>query len=145
MRPPSVRALKPLDAAWLSALHGEAFETPWSEQSFRELLSAPSVQGWMVEGPGFILTQDDGRQGDILTFQVAQIVQGGGLGRLILAHAITHLRDKGVKSIYLEVSKDRIQAKKLYENQGFRLERYRKAYYKTRSGRLDAEVWALYF
>ena len=99
----------------------------------------------MVEGPGFILTQDDGRQGDILTFQVAQIVQGGGLGRLILAHAITHLRDKGVKSIYLEVSKDRIQAKKLYENQGFRLERYRKAYYKTRSGRLDAEVWALYF
>ena len=151
---PEIRALTPLDAHWLHHLHGEAFDTPWSSDSFAQLLALPTVQGWAIDfpdghggpgGPGFILTQNSGGEGEILTFQVAKAVRGQGMGRRLLAHALAHLADGGVASVFLEVAEDRRSAKKLYENQGFRLEGRRKNYYKTRSGRTDAEVWMLTF
>lgn len=145
---PSIRRLTPLDATWLSLLHQEAFETPWSATSFADLLSAPTVRGWTAEtpvGPGFILTQATPLVGEILTFQVAKSARSRGLGRHVLHHAMVDLQREGIESVFLEVAATRLTAKKLYENQGFRLEGRRKNYYKTRAGRSDAEVWALHF
>ena len=144
--------LTSLDAPWLAAMHAEAFESPWSEQSFADLLNSPAVLGWygnLEKGPGFILTQAAGDQGEILTFQVAKASRGQGLGKALFRQAVGALRDCDIKHIYLEVRADRLTAKKIYENQGFKLEGCRKNYYRRQESpqntRMDAEIWALHF
>ena len=109
------QSLSPFDAQWLAELHAQEFDPSWSDQSFAELLQSPSVQGWYGQndqGPGFIMVQQAADQGEILTFQVAELARGKGLGAALLSYSVAKLRECDVKNIYLEVRGDRESAKK---------------------------------
>ena len=136
-----LRPLSIADAAWLSSLHKEAFASPWSEDSFRDLLALPTTKGWALEGsPSLILFQLSEGEAEILTFQIEAKQQGQGLGRLLLEKAMAELWALGAKSIHLEVAQSRTAAQALYKRAGFEIIDRRKGYYRTKQGREDALV-----
>jgi ribosomal-protein-alanine N-acetyltransferase len=68
---------------------------------------------------GFILCRVVADEAEILTFGVDRVMQRHGLGARLLDAAILGARDKGAKSLFLEVDEANMPALKLYRRRGF--------------------------
>lgn len=85
------------------------------------------VVGWADIVPG---QRDSTRHMGALGMGVAEGYRGQGIGRLLLARAIDHCWQMGLKRIELEVFVHNVRAITLYENMGFEFEgRHRKSRY----------------
>lgn len=136
-----LRPLSTADASWLSTLHAEAFDPPWSAKSFSDLLTLPTTRGWALEEtPSLILYQLSKEEAEILTFQVESAHQGQGLGHTLLHQSINEIWALGARTLHLEVAESRTAARALYAALGFEVVGRRKGYYKTPHGREDALV-----
>ncbi len=116
-----------------SYIHKRCFDDGWPAGDFETLLSCPARFGIFHEN-GFILCSHVLEEAEILTFCVLPEERGNGLGKGLLQAACREAVRKGVREIFLEVSKNNWPALSLYQKEGFIPVGERKDYYPTREG-----------
>lgn len=149
-------ALVPITATHadvLAALHADAFDTPWSAQSFAASLAQPGAFGFIAADPeseplGFVLMRavlpGGGEEGEaeVLTIATRPAARRRGVARALLGAALDHAKGLGVARAFLEVACDNAAALGLYERLGFVEFGRRKEYYARAEGLVDAVLMA---
>ncbi len=139
-----VAPLQARHAEIIAGIHGECFDRPWSGPEMARMLCAPAISGFGAGDDaypdGFILGQFSGEEGEILTIAVRPRVRQRGIGRALIAALIESAREKGVRSLFLEVASDNVAALHLYETSFFVRKGLRKAYYSRGPGQVDAHI-----
>ncbi|MHC3126287.1 alanine acetyltransferase [Brevundimonas sp. GN22] len=134
-----------MHARELAAIHQEAFDVPWSEQAFAELLASPGVQ-LAGDERGFILTRTVAGEAEVLTVAVRPDFRRQGLGHQLMAEAIVCSAALGAERMFLEVAQSNVAAIALYKSRGFEQVGLRKNYYQRADGSSEhATVMALNF
>lgn len=137
----------PEDAPAMASAHAQAFDTPWDEVDFEDLLDGPGIFGFVVraEDPaGVLVCRTAAGEAEILTVGVAPWARRRGIGKALMIAAIGVARGAGATEMFLEVDVDNAGAVSLYERLGFERAGLRKAYYDRGSnGRADALVMRL--
>ena len=134
------------DAAAMSALHVEAFETGWSEADFVTWLSRK--EGFAIAGirereaVAFGLALEAGDDAELLTIAVTSAERRAGLGRKIFERLDAEANKRSLKRWVLEVRHNNLAAVSLYKSLGFVEISVRKAYYRVAGGQADALVLA---
>lgn len=127
----------------LASIHAEAFDTPWDEASFSELLRSPEVH-LSGDDRGFILIRTVADEAEILTVAVRPSARRQGLGRALVEAAIVASAAFGAKKMFLEVAESNVAAIALYQSSGFETVGLRKNYYKRADGKSEhAKVMVL--
>ena len=137
--PNAIQVAEASDAGILAALHVTAFETPWDEAAFADLLGQTGVFA-LATGDGFILCRTVVDEAEILTLAVRPEARGQGLGLRLVEAAADLARGSMAASLFLEVAEDNAAARALYHRAGFAEAGRRKAYYKTSQGPVDALI-----
>ena len=118
------------------------FSDPWSENSVASELKNPLAL-WLVavEGEqvaGYIGSQTVMDETDMMNVAVHPQFRRRGLGEQIVTELVSHLKEKGSRSLTLEVRASNAPAIALYEKLGFLQVGRRKNYY--RNPREDALI-----
>ncbi|HEU5047453.1 MAG TPA: ribosomal protein S18-alanine N-acetyltransferase [Rickettsiales bacterium] len=123
------------DTEALAAIHRSCFETPWDAQAIAELLYYSGTQALVAQDyTGFALTRTIYDELEILTLAVSPEHRRHGIGKALLEAILNWAREKGVKTIFLEVRISNEAAQELYKNAGFELLNTRKDYYRNADG-----------
>jgi len=137
----------PNDAPAMASAHAQAFDTPWDEADFEDLLDGPGVFAFVVRGEdpaGVLVCRTVADEAEILTVGVAAWARRQGVGQALMTAAIGVAREMGAQAMFLEVDVDNAPAVALYEGLGFVQAGLRKAYYdRGANGRADALVMRL--
>jgi ribosomal-protein-alanine N-acetyltransferase len=137
----------PEDAPAMASAHAQAFDQPWDEMDFEDLLDGPGIFGFVVraEDPaGVLICRTAAGEAEILTVGVAPWARRRGVGKALMTAAIGVARQMGAGEMFLEVDVDNTGAVTLYERLGFVRAGLRKAYYdRGAAGRADALVMRL--
>lgn len=137
----------PEDAPDMAGVHAQAFDTPWDEADFEDLLDGIGVFGLVVraEDPaGVLICRTAAGEAEILTVGVAPWARRRGVGRALMTAAIGMARQARAEVMFLEVDVANTAAVALYERLGFECAGLRKAYYdRGAAGRADALVMRL--
>ena len=140
-------AATPADAPAMASAHAQAFDTPWDEMDFEDLLDGDGVFGFVVRGEdpaGVLVCRAIAGEAEILTVGVAPWARRQGVARALMAAAIGAARAVGAADMFLEVDVDNAPAVTLYERLGFVRTGVRKDYYdRGAAGRADALVMRL--
>ena len=144
----AIRPLGPFDLELASALHGAAFETPWTGQAFAELLAMPGSVGLLAvkdgKPAGLILLQIQPPDGEVLTLAVLPSLRRQGIAAALLGRALEAARQIGATRLLLEVAADNGPALAFYRRHGFQPLSRRPGYYRRAPGLpVDAEVLCL--
>ena len=131
------------DAGGMAAIHAQAFDQPWSRDSFDALLGEPGAGGLVAALDGFILWRTVGDEAEILTLAVTPSVRRTGVGRALLELACRHAQRAGAATMFLEVSDRNDAAVALYEGAGFARAGLRRGYYASLDPPQDALVMRL--
>lgn len=138
-----MREACPADTDAMAAIHAQAFDHPWSRDSFEALLGEPGAGALISELDGFILWRATAGEAEILTLAVTPAARRRGLGRSLLDQACGHARRDGAEAMFLEVSDRNRAAVALYEGAGFTRAGLRRGYYASVSPPEDALVMRL--
>jgi ribosomal-protein-alanine N-acetyltransferase len=137
----------PDDAPAMASAHAQAFDTPWDEMDFEDLLDGPGIFGFVVRGEdpaGVLICRTVAGEAEILTVGVAPWARRQGVGKALMVAAIGVARGAGATEMFLEVDVDNAAAVGLYERLGFARAGLRKDYYdRGAKGRADALVMRL--
>lgn len=140
-------AATPADAPDMASVHAQAFDTPWDETDFEDLLEGIGVFGFIVrnEDPaGVLICRTIAGEAEILTVGVAPWARRRGVGQALMAAATGVARETGAQAMFLEVDVSNAGAVALYEGLGFARAGLRRAYYdRGAQGRADALVMRL--
>ena len=102
-------------------------------ETFKEMLQDNKYLGLCVEDNniiiGYILTYNIFNEGCIIKIAIDDSFKRKGIATILFNEAKKELIDKGVTSIYLEVSSTNISAIEFYKKLGFLTESVRKSYY----------------
>ena len=124
-----------------------SFTTPWSETSFfNELKNPRSIcRAAKTDGrvKGYIFASRILDEGHILDLAVHPDFRRQGIASALVSHVIEHLREEGVRFLYLEVRESNVPAIKMYGKFGFEEIGIRKKYYA--SPEEDAVIMCLKF
>ena len=147
LRPPDVKpqAMKisfstvgPAAAMLLAELHGESFESRWSEADFGGMLAAPGTSAILVSSQnnpmGFVLFRRAADEAEILTICTRPAFRQRGHGKLLMQHLEGLLKKEGVKSLFIEVAISNQAALALYASSRFEKAGTRKNYYARGDG-----------
>ena len=139
----SLRLTNPADAASLSRLHAASFDDGWTTDDFVTWLSR--AEGFAVvtgecEPVAFGLALMAGTDAELLTIATDPLERHRGLGRQIFQALDAEAVNRGLERWVLEVARNNLPALGLYKSVGFMEIGLRKAYYRTRDGRVDAFV-----
>lgn len=120
----------------MAEIEKEAFDMPWTENMFiPELNCADATYLVGTRGDevvcygGFHTVLDEAH---ITNIAVKSTQRGRGIGKFLMSALLAKAREKGVKSITLEVRDNNVPAIRLYESFGFRTEGVRKRYYNNK-------------
>lgn len=122
------------------------YEFPWTLVNFRDSLRAGygcwvyRDQGQLV---GYAVLMLAAGEAHLLNLSVAAHAQRRGHGRSLLEHVVGIARERGTKTLFLEVRPTNVVGQRLYAGYGFRQIGVRRGYYPARRGREDALVLAL--
>jgi ribosomal-protein-alanine N-acetyltransferase len=112
-----------------------SFSTPWSRESFRNLLRRDDADLWVavVEGAvvGYAVVWYVAREAELGNLAVAPEWRQLGLGGRLLDWSVTRARARGVERMFLEVRESNRNAQRLYEGRGFVQVGRRKRYYRA--------------
>jgi [ribosomal protein S18]-alanine N-acetyltransferase len=137
----------PEHAPAMASAHAQAFDSPWDEATFLDLLDGEGVFGLVALGEdpmGVVLCRATAGEAEILTVGVPPWARRQGVARALMAGAIEGARSAGARELFLEVAVDNAAAIGLYEALGFETTGLRKGYYdRAADGRLDALVMRL--
>ena len=139
----SLRSAVPSDAADLSRLHSASFDDGWTQDNFATWLSrveAIAVIGGEREAVAFGLALAAGDDAELLTIATDPDGRRAGWGRRIFHALDAEALNRGLERWVLEVARNNLPAIGLYKSAGFMEIGVRKAYYRTREGRVDALV-----
>lgn len=129
---------EPADAPALAALHAVSFRRGWSEEEFERLLAERNVVADMAEMAGevagFVITRRAAEEAEILSVAVAPARRNRGVAGRLLAVHLGRLAAGGVEKVFLEVDKDNVPARRLYDSAGFREVGQRPGYYDRAGG-----------
>ena len=135
------------DVQAMASAHAQAFDTPWDENDFEDLLDGPGIFGFVAraEDPaGVLICRTAAGEAEILTVGVAPWARRRGVGKALMVAAIGVAQGAGALEMFLEVDVGNVGAVALYERLGFVRAGLRKAYYdRGASGRADALVMRL--
>lgn len=132
--------LGPTDAETLAQLYGQAFQSAWGVDFFRDFVTRPTSVAIGVKDAsngiiGFCLGTVVLDEAEVITVVVAVERQGEGVGTSLIAKLIEKMRLRDVQSIFLEVHEKNEHAKNLYEKLGFAEIARRPNYYKASEGK----------
>ena len=137
----------PEDAPAMASAHAQAFDNPWDEADFEDLLEGSGVFGFVVRGEdpaGVLVCRTAAGEAEILTVGVAAWARRQGVGQALMTAAIGVAREAGAQAMFLEVDVGNASAVALYERLGFVQAGLRKGYYdRGANGRTDALVMRL--
>jgi ribosomal-protein-alanine N-acetyltransferase len=135
------------DASAMASAHAQAFDNPWDETDFEDLLEGTGVFGFVVrdEDPaGVLICRTIAGEAEILTVGVAPWARRRGIGQALMTAAIGVARETGAQAMFLEVDVANDGAVALYKRLGFERAGLRRAYYdRGPNGRADALVMRL--
>ena len=131
----------------MAAVHAQAFDSPWTEENFEDLLDGAGIFGFLAAGEdpmGVILCRVAAGEVEILTVGVAPWARRRGIGEALMTASLDMARQVGATEAFLEVDVDNAAAVTLYERLGFARAGLRKGYYdRGAAGRADALVLRL--
>jgi ribosomal-protein-alanine N-acetyltransferase len=122
------------DLAGLVALERDAFADPWTEAQLRDAMDWAGAIAIVAENDaalvGYVLGRVVVDQAEILSLAVAGSHRRRGVGRELLAAALTMMIDRGAASAWLEVRVSNLPARAMYESAGFVAAGLRRDYYR---------------
>lgn len=138
----NIRNMKKEDIPHLAALEKMCFSDPWSESAFLYELTNP-LSVWLIaesEGviAGYVGSQTVLDESDMMNIAVVPEFRRQGVGHMLIQRLIEQLRERGSKSLCLEVRVSNVPAIALYEKMGFSQVGLRRGYY--RNPREDAYI-----
>ena len=143
----NLRAADKADAALMASVHAQAFDRPWDQRDFEELLAGSGVFAFVAldEDPaGVVLCRALAGEAEILTVAAPPWARRRGIAKALIVAALAMARELGAATAFLEVDVDNAAAVALYEGLGFERAGLRKAYYdRGAAGRADALVMRL--
>jgi ribosomal-protein-alanine N-acetyltransferase len=136
--PPTIRAAGSFDTPLLAGLHAlcfdQAWDQPWTEKSFAEILAMPGAGGWIAavneEPVGFAIGRISADEAELLLLGTLPDSRRGGYGRALLTQVFQSLAKAGAKRIYLEVAAPNVVARAFYSGAGFAEVGKRPRYYR---------------
>lgn len=142
----TVRSAARADAASLARIHMASFETGWTEQDFATWLARTEAIAVIAEDGrepvAFGLAIQAGGDAELLSIATLPDLRRAGRGRQIFRALDAEAQARGLDRWILEVARNNVAARALYQSQGFMEIGVRKAYYDTHSGRVDAIMMA---
>lgn len=140
--PPTIRPARPQDGSAIAEIEQLSFAHAgerFGPRKVKQILRNPryfsdvvevdgTIAGWCVS---FLWKRSRTPWGRIYGIAVSPSFQGRKLGQLLLTHAIDRLRERGVKTVVLEVRTDNAAAIRLYTKLGFAPCRVIENYYGT--------------
>jgi ribosomal-protein-alanine N-acetyltransferase len=131
----------------MAAVHAQAFDAPWDDKAFSELLASPGVYAVGAQGrglAGLILMRVVAGEAEVLTLAVAPAARRRGVARGLLDAALARAIAAGAERAFLEVAEDNEGAIALYRGAGFTGVGRRPGYYVRGPGSsVDALVLSL--
>ena len=139
----TIRKMDPRDLETVVSLSATPPSNPWSKQMFIEEMQHPNASCYvMTSGEpltaspvGFICFRNVGDESDLLNIGVHPESRGCGIGKKLMAFYVGECRQRGVKTLYLEVDPRNLPAIRLYLSQSYRENGVRKKFYQ---GKFDA-------
>ncbi|HEV2532449.1 ribosomal protein S18-alanine N-acetyltransferase [Phenylobacterium sp.] len=145
--PMKVSWTTPADAAAMAQAHAGAFDPPWREEDFEDLLEGEGVFGFLAADGrplGVILCRIAADEMEVLTIGVRPEARRRGVAKALMAAALAAARQAKARACFLEVAVDNAAAAGLYASLGFRRAGTRKGYYdRGARGLADALVMRL--
>lgn len=131
---PAVRRMRAQDVDRVVQIETGAFTTPWSAETFHGLVDRPGAELHVLEHPsdgviGYAVLWCVLDQAELANIAVAPEHRGRGHGAELLARIMDVARERGVKSMYLEVRTSNREAVALYRRFGFAEIGVRQGYY----------------
>ena len=133
-----IRVLQASDAPVIAAIHKQSFPSGWPAEEMKRHIEKDLCLGIGTPIEAFILVQASEDQADILTIATDPNHRRKGHARTLLAATDAALAERGVKTLYLDVSEINEGAITLYKSCGFQAIGRRPAYYRTSAGRVAA-------
>jgi len=132
------------DLAEVMAIENEVYPYPWTHGNFLDSLYS-GYEMWTARDAaqglaGYLLLMLSLDEAHLLNIAVRRNLQGQGVGRLLLDHAVLLAKDKGVQAILLEVRPSNDRAVTVYERFGFAGIGVRKGYYPDGAGRREDAI-----
>lgn len=128
-----IRKIEEKDMAEMAAIEAESFSTPWSEQSFRELLSIDYAYYLVAEYDGELAGSAGMRvicnEGNIDNVVVKPTLRCKGIADALIGALIKLGDEMGVEAYTLEVRVSNAAAIHVYEKNGFVNEGIRPRFY----------------
>ena len=125
-----------VDLREIVRIETESFADPWTEESFRRLLSVqPAIFLAAVFPPefalaGYAIAFAVGEDGEVLNVAVDKRFRGKGLAGQMLDALLIELAARGVRKAFLEVRESNAAARALYGSRGFTEIGRRRSYYR---------------
>ena len=118
----------------VAQLERDNFPMPWSENVLHAELKNP-LSFWLVavddgEVIGYVGSQIVPDEADMMNLAVREDYRRKGIARELVSELLRNLKDRGVRSLSLEVRASNAPACALYESLGFQLVGRRPGYYK---------------
>lgn len=139
-----VRPATAEDAEALSRIHIQSFDDGWTPADITTWINRPEGIALLAEEAreqvAFALALQAGDEAELLTIATDPARRGQGLGHMIFRSLDTEAARRGLNRWILEVARNNLPAIALYKSEGFMEIAVRKAYYKSRDGRVDALV-----
>lgn len=125
--------MQPEHVAFVAEMERQCFSDPWSEKSVASELDNP-LSLWLVaetEGAvaGYIGSQTVLDSADMMNLAVSPSFRRQGIGERLVNCLTEELKEKGVKTLLLEVRISNEPAKRLYQKLGFEIVGKRPGYY----------------
>lgn len=129
-----VRRMREEDVDAVIGIESEAFSTPWSRDTFLNLLDRPGIELLVLEHRaegivGYAVLWCILDQGELANVAITPRLRGKGLGRRLMSRVLDVARERGVEKLYLEVRVSNETALELYRGLGFIEVGIRKGYY----------------
>jgi ribosomal-protein-alanine N-acetyltransferase len=123
------------DVPRLAQLERDAFPDPWDAAAFRSLLRSATNRVTVADDDGLVVGYTvvvrAADEGELANIAVAPERRGRGVGRRLLADALTRASADAVSAVYLEVRESNAAARHLYESAGFEAIGRRRRYYRS--------------
>lgn len=129
-----MRRFAPEDVDAVAAIESEAFTSPWSRQTFLDLVDRPNLELLVLEHAaegviGYAVLWCIMDQGELANVAVTPKHRGRGLGVFLLSRVLEIARERGIETVFLEVRVSNRRAVTLYERLGFTDVGVRRGYY----------------
>lgn len=122
-----IRPAEERDLLEIMAIEASSFDSPWSEDGFRAFMNRPGIRFLVWEEDyvrGFIVYSFVSGEAEIYDIAVAPLRRRHGIGSALLGEAL-----KESETVFLDVRRGNMPARRLYESRGFEQVGVRKAYY----------------